>query len=274
MREHDPQLIVCPFLKQMIPESIWSAAPLPDCPSRTTRRPWTVFAGLGDRAGERDWGVTVLEANGELDAGACVGDTRLRDAARRGRPAFTGTRSGTPRSKDSSKPLRRIIEDDDQPPEEQRSLEQGVSGRARPLMSQSVRAIDWDVDRTETVIRKIRAAEGHPGVLDDIEGTRFHLFGGTPNGCCAVRRARSSRSGPARYAARPSTVRSGSRSSSARTPQPSGTSSFRLRARFRWPASRSTCRRWGCRSPPPRLARETYREITYVERGRHRISAL
>ena len=24
VREHDPQLIVCPFLKQMIPESIWS----------------------------------------------------------------------------------------------------------------------------------------------------------------------------------------------------------------------------------------------------------
>ena len=69
VREHDPQLIVCPFLKQMIPESIWS-----------TRRCLIVHPGpRGDRGpssldwaielGERDWGVTVLQANGEPDAG-------------------------------------------------------------------------------------------------------------------------------------------------------------------------------------------------------------
>ena len=68
-REHDPQLIVCPFLKQIIPESIWQA-----------RRCLIVHPGPpGDRGpssldwaielGERDWGVTVLQANGEPDAG-------------------------------------------------------------------------------------------------------------------------------------------------------------------------------------------------------------
>jgi putative two-component system hydrogenase maturation factor HypX/HoxX len=44
-------------------------------------------------------------------------------------------------------------------------------------MKQDVRAIDWSSDSTDTVVRKIRAAEGHPGVLDDVEGTLFHLFG-------------------------------------------------------------------------------------------------
>jgi putative two-component system hydrogenase maturation factor HypX/HoxX len=44
-------------------------------------------------------------------------------------------------------------------------------------MTQDVRAIDWSSDSTDTVVRKIRAAEGHPGVLDAIEGTEFHLFG-------------------------------------------------------------------------------------------------
>ena len=44
-------------------------------------------------------------------------------------------------------------------------------------MSQDARAIDWDSDSTDDVVRKIRAAEGHPGVLDAIEGTEFHLFG-------------------------------------------------------------------------------------------------
>ena len=45
-----------------------------------------------------------------------------------------------------------------------------VTGRPRPLISQSQRAIDWKTDPTATVLRRIHAAEGHPGVLDTIEG--------------------------------------------------------------------------------------------------------
>jgi hypothetical protein len=43
-----------------------------------------------------------------------------------------------------------------------------VLERARPLMKQDVRAIDWTSDSTDTVVRKIRAAEGHPWVLDEV----------------------------------------------------------------------------------------------------------
>ena len=52
-----------------------------------------------------------------------------------------------------------------------------VSGRPRPLIRQPDRAIDWSSDSTATVIRRIRAAEGHPGVLDRIGEIEFHLFG-------------------------------------------------------------------------------------------------
>ena len=58
-----------------------------------------------------------------------------------------------------------------------RAPDPGIAGRARPLMGQDVRAIDWRSECTDSVVRKIRAAEGHPGVLDAIEGTQFHLFG-------------------------------------------------------------------------------------------------
>ena len=106
VREHDPQLIVCPFLKQMIPESIWS-----------TRRCLIVHPGPpGDRGpssldwaielDEPVWGVTVLQANGEPDAGKVWATRRLPDAARRARAACTGMRSGTPRSKHSSRRLK------------------------------------------------------------------------------------------------------------------------------------------------------------------------
>ena len=85
-------------------------------------------------------------------------------------------------------------------------------------------------DPTATVVRKIRAAEGHPGVLDAIEGTEFHLFG--------VHRERALRGAPGRdhrpartapSAARPSTAPSGSRTSSAAT----------RRGRFKLPATRA-----------------------------------
>ena len=44
-------------------------------------------------------------------------------------------------------------------------------------MTQDVRAIEWQSDSTGAVLRKIYAAEGHPGVLDDVQGLGFHLFG-------------------------------------------------------------------------------------------------
>jgi putative two-component system hydrogenase maturation factor HypX/HoxX len=51
-----------------------------------------------------------------------------------------------------------------------------VTGRLRPLIKQADRAIDWSSDSTAAVVRKLRAAEGHPGVVDTIAGTEFHLF--------------------------------------------------------------------------------------------------
>ena len=70
-----------------------------------------------------------------------------------------------------------------------------VTGQLRPLMKQDVRRIDWTSDSTSTVIRKVRAAEGFPGVLDSVAGIDFHLFGvhhertlrGTPGEVIATR---------------------------------------------------------------------------------------
>jgi hypothetical protein len=68
---HRPDLVACPFLKTFIPESIWSR-----------HRCLIVHPGrVGDRGpssldwaielGAEAWGVTVLEANGELDGDPC-----------------------------------------------------------------------------------------------------------------------------------------------------------------------------------------------------------
>ena len=66
---HRPQLIVCPFLKTLIPESIWAkhrclvVHPGPRGDRGPSSLDWAIELGA------REWGVTVLEANGDVDAG-------------------------------------------------------------------------------------------------------------------------------------------------------------------------------------------------------------
>jgi putative two-component system protein, hydrogenase maturation factor HypX/HoxX len=169
-----PELIVSPMLKKMIPESIWATYrclvvhPGPVGDRGPSSLDWAIQLGAGE------WGVTVLEANGDFDAGD-VWATRTfpmretgkgsiyRHEVRRAavaalveavEKAFDGG-AGGPLDEDGAR----------------------VVGRARPLMKQDVRAIDWTSDSTDTVLRKLRAAEGHPGVLNEIGGAEFHLFG-------------------------------------------------------------------------------------------------
>ena len=47
-------------------------------------------------------------------------------------------------------------------------------------MQQADRRIDWQLDDTRTVLRKIRAADGVPGVLDELFGVPCHLFDAHP----------------------------------------------------------------------------------------------
>jgi len=168
-----PDLVVAPFLKRRIPEAVWRA-----------QRCIVIHPGIeGDRGpsaldwavmnGETAWGVTALEANADMDAGDIWAnvDFPLRDAAKGSlyrnevtEAAVAAIRStleriavgGRPRTLDGARP--------------------GVRGRLRPPMRQPDRAIDWRADDTDTVLRKIRAADGVPGVLDTVGGEPCYLF--------------------------------------------------------------------------------------------------
>ena len=84
VRANDPELIVCPFLKTMIPETVWRRhqclvvhpGPLGD------RGPSSLDWAIELSAAE--WGVTVLLANGEFDAGEPVATRgfRMRQAGK------------------------------------------------------------------------------------------------------------------------------------------------------------------------------------------------
>jgi putative two-component system hydrogenase maturation factor HypX/HoxX len=171
---HQPDLIVCPMLKKRIPESIWS-----------TRRCLVVHPGpRGDRGpssldwaielGVREWGVTVLEANGDFDAGD-VWAARTFPMRESGKGSIYRHEVRRTAIDALMEAVHKFFEGPEAPAPDEHSVR--AMGRARPLMKQEVRAIDWKADPTATVLRKIRAAEGHPGVLDEIAGVDFHLFG-------------------------------------------------------------------------------------------------
>ena len=144
----------------------------------------------------------------------------------------------------------------------------GPDGRLRrPLMPQDVRAIDWTSRPHRMVLRKIRAGDGHPGVLDAILATELSPFRRPPRANVGWPPVNSSRSVMARSAGPRSTAPCGSPTSSAVTRRHSGISSCRPSARWSSPASTSRLPEVGDRarraSPSrPHLARDLLRTST------------
>ena len=175
-----PELIVAPFLKRAIPESIWRK-----------HRCIVIHPGIkGDRGPsaldwaimdcEREWGVTAIEANGEMDAGDIWASVNfaMRDAAKASLYRNEVTEAAVGAIKLT---LARIAQPGFRP-ESQDYRRPEIRGRARPLARQCNRAIDWRHDDTATVLRKIRAADGAPGVLDEIRDVPCYLYDAHPEG--------------------------------------------------------------------------------------------
>ena len=176
-----PDLLLAPFLKRAIPESVWSRLPC-----------LVVHPGIvGDRGpsaldwaiqrGEAEWGVTALQAEAEMDAGPVW--------ASRVFPLRAATKASVYRSEVTDAALAAVREAiarfDDwragrwQP---QRPLpgDPAVRGTLQPLMRQLDRAIDWARDDTATILAHLRAADGFPGVADALFGEPCHLFDAYP----------------------------------------------------------------------------------------------
>lgn len=173
VRRHQPELIVCPFLKTLIPESIWARRPclIVHPGPRGDRGPSSL-----DWAVELEktvWGVTILQANGDFDAGH-VWATRSFETRKVGKTSLYRHEVRRAAIEALVEAVEKLQAGWTPAPGDSPTV---TPGPALPLMTQDVRAIDWGADRTDRVLRKIRAGEGHPGVLDTIHGEPFHLFG-------------------------------------------------------------------------------------------------
>jgi putative two-component system hydrogenase maturation factor HypX/HoxX len=174
-----PDLIVAPFLKRRIPESVWGG-----------HRCIVVHPGIvGDRGpsaldwaivdGEAMWGVTALEANADMDAGDIWASVEfpMRDASKGSVYRNEVTEAAVVALRTTLERLAR-----GEAPLPLAAAGPGARGRLRPLMRQRDRAIDWRTDDTATVLRKIRASDGSPGVKDEMRGASVYLFDAHPEG--------------------------------------------------------------------------------------------
>jgi putative two-component system hydrogenase maturation factor HypX/HoxX len=168
-----PDLILCPLLTRRIPEDIW-----------TTHVCLVVHPGIrGDRGassldwaildGVDEWGVTILQAVGEMDAGDIWAWRTFRT-----RPC---SKSSLYRVEVIEAAIEAILE-------AVGKLERGavptaldyddpeVVGRRRPILKLEERTVDWNAP-TRDVLRALWAADSQPGMPDEIFGQRVLIAG-------------------------------------------------------------------------------------------------
>jgi putative two-component system hydrogenase maturation factor HypX/HoxX len=175
-RAFAPELIVCPFLKEKVPEEIWRhwrtvivhPGPVGD------RGPSSLDHAITD--GARIWGVTALQAIEEMDAGP-VWATRIFTIPE-DPPSKSALYNG-PVADAAVEVVVEVVTKAADPSFVPISLERApraVPGTGpRPLLRQSDRSFRWDDDATH-IVRRIRAADGFPGVRTEIGGLHVRAF--------------------------------------------------------------------------------------------------
>jgi putative two-component system hydrogenase maturation factor HypX/HoxX len=173
-----PELIIAPFLKRAIPERIWREHVClvvhPGIPG--DRGPSALDWAILNR--EPRWGVTVLQANAEMDAGdiwaSC--EFSVRDA----------TKASLYRNEVTEAAVEAVLlavaryQAGDYSPVPLDCSDPSVRGILRPLMQQTDRTIDWQRDDTQAIVRKIRCADGFPGIRDTWFERELFLYDARP----------------------------------------------------------------------------------------------
>ncbi len=163
-----PDVLIAPFLKRRIPESVWSQLlclvvhPGPPGDQGPSALDWALLNGA------EHWGVTVLQANADFDAGPVWASAEfpMRKAAKGSlyrhevaEAAETAVLMALEKLKGNTPSPSRTTPHAPVQPE--------VS-RWHPLTRQADRAIDWTHHTTAQVLARLHSADGQPGVLDQL----------------------------------------------------------------------------------------------------------
>ncbi|WP_418641299.1 enoyl-CoA hydratase-related protein [Sulfurimonas sp. ST-27] len=162
-----PDFILCPFLKKFVPKKIYENIDT-----------YIVHPGvLGDRGAyaidnairldKKEWGVTVLKANGEFDSGDVVITQNF------------GMRQAYKASIYRNEVITTFYSMLDGFLENIQS-KKFTSQSNLPMhqaLSQKDRAINWQKDTTQEILKKIYMSDSHPGVKDELLEVECYLYG-------------------------------------------------------------------------------------------------
>jgi putative two-component system protein, hydrogenase maturation factor HypX/HoxX len=176
VHELRPELIIAPMLKSALPEDVWREHTClvvhPGPPG--DRGPSSLDWAIAEEA--THWGVTVLQAEGAMDAGDIWASESFPVPAVGKSDLYRGEVSDAA-SAAVHLAVRRYAEGSYKP---RPQSESSVTVVWRDFLRQERRRIDWENDNTQTVLRKLRGADSQPGVLDEILGREVFLHGGHP----------------------------------------------------------------------------------------------
>lgn len=171
---YNPDLIIAPFLKKFIPESIWSnyTCIIVHPGIKGDRGPSSLDWAVLD--GEKEWGVTLLQANDEFDGGDIWSSINFK--------MKSYSKSYIYRHEVTEAAIKALLdtinkfESGNFIPEKLDYNRGDIKGKKHNPIKQSDRSIDWS-EKTEVIARKIRSADSQPGLLDTIFGEKFYLYG-------------------------------------------------------------------------------------------------
>lgn len=170
-----PDLIICPYLKEKIPETIWRdhvciiVHPGIKGDRGSSSMDWAILNQ------EDQWGVTAIQAGEVFDAGDIWATQEFNR-----RPVSKGRMYRHEVMEAGIEVILMTVKryaSGTYVPEPLDYTRGDVTQKSRPSMRQDVRRIDWSNDDVDTIIRKIYSADSQPGVLDTLYGEEYYLYG-------------------------------------------------------------------------------------------------
>lgn len=169
---YKPDLILAPFLKRKIPREVWEnfltliVHPGPPGDRGPSSLDWALLRG------EKSWGVSLIEASEEYDAGDIFSYRTF--PIRFTRKSSLYRNEVTENAVESTLEVLERLEDG--------KVEKEKQGKSvwNPYMTQDHRKVEWDRDTTQDVLRKVYASDSQPGALCSIKGEEVLLFDAYP----------------------------------------------------------------------------------------------
>ncbi|WP_417327741.1 enoyl-CoA hydratase-related protein [Halarcobacter sp.] len=169
IKEFNPTLIFSPFLKEYLSNEITSNYPT-----------FILHPGvIGDRGHQsldhaindekEQWGVVILKANEELDAGDIYAFSNF--------PMRKKSKGSIYRNEvcdATSKALKELLENFSN---QNFKATPQIKNEIHERLTQSNRKIDWQKDSVDAIIKKINMSDSYPGVEEEFLGTTCYMYG-------------------------------------------------------------------------------------------------